>query len=210
MGVSSTTAPSNLFRKLSSVFLINSSAFAVAGATKQTEILTMNTGLPVLFVPDFVALSNRKQIRDKLLGGEDVSMELEFNGVTLDDEEMRCLKLVRPILEKIGGIGPKYPWLAAEDHSGNIKFQGANESRVVRNGHHVGKAVALKVWQRASKFWAGQGKAPASHEERTDGYGYANKTVSYNQNGVTIGCQTISRSEVEFIARHYDWEPVLA
>ena len=195
---------SSLFKKLSNVFLINSTAFAGVSPTKQTEVLTGSEGLPVLFVPDFANLSNRKNIRDKLLAGVDVSMELEFNGVSLSEEELRCLSLVRPILEKIGGIGPKYPWLPAAEFA-NIKI-GAN--KIERSGHTIGKATAKKLWERASSYWAGS-KKPVSIGVPTDGYSYNNRTAEFYSDRVVIGCQTITRAEVEYIARTCEWDPVI-
>lgn len=105
--------PSNLFRKLSAVLLINSSEFAKATPKIQTSVLVENAGLPVEFVTDFFDLSSKRAIRDKLLAGKDVSRELEFNEVTLDAEELRALDLIKPVLEKIEAIGPVW-WQQAE------------------------------------------------------------------------------------------------
>jgi hypothetical protein len=207
--VSKVTAdkPSNLFRRLSTVLLVNSSAFAAASPTMQTGVLTENSGLPVLFVASFSELSNRKLIRDKLLRGDDVSRELEFNGIELSDEERRVLALVTPILEKIGAIGPKYPWLPEKDFSHEILFvKHGGSDRIKRSGNYIGKSTASRIWNKAAPFWAGMTAKPARHDVPTNGASYNNRDVNYNDDGVVIGCQTVARAEVEFIARHYGWE----
>lgn len=209
--VSKVTAdkPSNLFRRLSAVLLINTAEFAKAAPTTQTKTIAAADGLPVEFVADFLDLGNKRIIRDKLLSGKDVSRELEFNGVKLDAEELQALDLIKPVLAKIEAIGPSYPWLPVVDHSATIKFTGTDKRTINRNGHTLSRSVAEMIWKKASRFWSGGGR-PASYDVRTDGYGYANKTASFTATHVSIGCQTIERSEVEFIARHYGFEPVVA
>jgi hypothetical protein len=96
--------------------------------------------------------------------------------------------------------------LPTKDFSSTIE---CGKDRIKRSGHFVGKAVAKRIWEKASKFWSG-GPAPASNDVATDGYGYGNRRASYSREAVTIGCQTISRAEVEYIARFYSFEPVVA
>jgi hypothetical protein len=98
--------PSNLFRRLSAVLLINTAEFSKASPTTQTKTIASADGLPVEFVADFFDLGNKRIIRDKLLSGKDVSRELEFNGVKLDAEELKALDPIKPVLAKIEAIGP--------------------------------------------------------------------------------------------------------
>jgi hypothetical protein len=205
--VSKSTAekPSNLFRRLSAVLLVNTAEFTKATPATQTKTIAAAEGLPVEFVTDFLDLGNKRLIRDKLLSGRNVGRELEFNDVTLSDDELKALELIKPILAKIEGIGPSYPWLPVKDFKGTIE---CTKDRVKRNGHTVGKAVAKRIWDKASKFWSG-GPMPSSNEVATDGHGWGNRTASYSKDAVTIGCQTIPRVEVEYIARCYNFEPIV-
>jgi hypothetical protein len=209
-----TQKPSDLFRNLSEGLLVNSAEFAKITPTAQTKLLTENAGTAVMFVANFLDLSNRKLIRDKLLAGKDVSRELEFNGVVITDEERRVLNLITPILAKIEGIGPVYPWLPSADiekASAVLTFKKeAGTERIYRsNGNYVSMATASLIWRKASKFWSG-GKKPASNEVRANGSYYSNHACSYKDGGVSIGCQNITRAEVEAVARHYGWEPEVA
>lgn len=194
-------------RKLSSVFLISTAGFAMLASKAQTAIMARAEGLPVEFVPNFLELGNRKSLRDKLLAGQDVSRELEFNNIVLDAEEQRMITLIKPILEKVGAPVSAYPWLPEEDHSKNITF-GTNYSTpiVQRNNHYISVRTAKGIWERASAFWAG-GPSPTGRKVCTDGSYSANRTASISMTSVTIGCQTISRSEIEYIARKKKWEP---
>jgi hypothetical protein len=195
--------PSNLFRKLTAVLLVNSSEFAGKAASTQTATLKEAGGLPIEFVPNFTDLSNRKVIREKLLSGKDISRELEFNNVILTDEEFKAIALVKPVLAKIESIGPSYPWLAAVEPSG-ISFDNAKK-KIRRNGHDLAQTTALRIWNKASAYWAG-GEKPTSHYTSSNYYSNG-REVRYGTDSVSIGCQTIPRAEVEYIARTMGWEP---
>lgn len=193
---------SKLFRKLSNVLLINSLLFSKASATEQTQILAESSGVPVLFVSNFSEISDRRKIRDRLLAGEDVSMELEFNGIELSDEDRRVLSLVGPVLAKIGTIKPSYPW-KPEKPVPSI-YQLSSDSIQNTNGYRISVPAAKKVWDKASKFWAAESKA--CPQFMVDTY-HNSRSVAITPGGVAIGCQNINRSTVEALARHYGWEP---
>jgi hypothetical protein len=202
--VTKTEKPSNLFRALSSVFLINSASFAKLAASTQTSTLGKAGEKPIKFVTDFVGLSNKKTIREALLDGKDVSMELEFNGVSLDESELATLKAVGPVLKKISGIGPSYPWLP-EITDCSLQF---TENSIKKGGNSLAKSTAKAIWNKASKYWSG-GTKPTSHMHGGDYYRRGNE-VRYTPEGVLVGCQRATRGEVEAMARHYGWEPVVA
>jgi hypothetical protein len=195
-------------RKLSSVFLISSRAFAAASPTQQTEVLTQTGGLPVVFVPSFHELQNSAAIRDKLLKGEDVSLELEFNEIVVNEEELRGLRLVSSLLEKLAKIGPNYPWLAPVDHSKTISF---HPGVISRNGYNITEEAALSVWKKASKIWgnlaANRKRVLADNAESMNTGQHGNRWVTVTKSQVVVGCQTLKRSEIEFVAAHYNWKP---
>jgi hypothetical protein len=193
---------SPLIRLLSTVCLISSSAFAKLSAATQTKTLGEANGLPIEFVPDFVALSNRHAIRDALLAGKDVSRELEFNEIVLDETELTALKSIMPILTKINGIGPVYPWLPSSQFDGDC-----GTVHITRNGYKITVARAKAIWLKASKFWSG-GKRPSEHY--TDAHTSSYNKTTYYADYVKIGCQSVPRTDLEALARHYNWDPVVA
>jgi hypothetical protein len=197
--------PSNLFRVLpvAGIFLVNSTEFAKQAATSQTKLLA-STAHAVRFVTNFADLSNRRLIRDALLSGKNVSLELEFNGLELSEDEVAALKAVSPVLKKIDAIGPVYPWLPAQNFP-EIIF---NAGGVIRNGYSITETVAKAIWRRTSRYWGGGNKPGDTYQ--TSGIGGYSKTIQYRSDSISIGCQTISRAEVEFIARYYGWDPVVS
>lgn len=94
----------NILRILSTGAVISSATFAKQTPVKQTEILALVSGKPVAFVDSFTKLSNTKKLAERLLAGEDVSMELEFNSITLSDDEKDGLTKVRPLLERLRAL----------------------------------------------------------------------------------------------------------
>lgn len=64
--------------------------------------------------------------------------------------------------------------------------------------------LAKKIWVKASKYWSKVIKSAGdTYENIGNGHGW--NYVRYYDDRVTIGCQTVTRNELEFIARHYDW-----
>jgi hypothetical protein len=190
-----------VYRRLSDVLLVSSAKFATESPVGQTAILTRAEGLPILFVPNFTELSNKRRLRERLLAGEDVKMELEFNGLELTDEDRRALDAVRPVLERIVGLATAYPWLPAAVCSGFTFTQ----THIRRNDYKLHVTMAKKIWGKASKYWTG-GPQPDSHRKDSQ---WNSKDVYYRSDHITIGCQNIPRVEVEFVARHYGWEPTV-
>lgn len=196
-----------IFRLLSSVLLISSEQFARQPTTKQTSIIAQATAdQPVKFVANFADLTNIKRVRDRLLDGKNVDLELEFNGIAFTEDERRAMTAFLPVLAKLNAVVPAYPWLnVAEEFS---CFELAENGRKVRrNGHSLGLKTAKAIWDKASRYWAG-GKQPASHyigaSWNSDGH-----RVEIRADEIRIGCQHIPRAEVEYLARWQNWEPVI-
>jgi hypothetical protein len=193
---------------LTNQYLIASDAFGKLIPAKQTEILAGANGKPVVFVNNFAELKNKKKLTTRLLAGEDVAMELEFNGIVLTEVEQAALEAVKPVLERIGAIGPNYPWVEpTETEIATIKtILHYREGSVTRAGYTITVKQAKNIWNRASAIWSGARQAvKSSHTISVDGY---TRTTTYTERHVTLGCQTINRYEVEAIAQHYGWEPV--
>ena len=160
---------------------------------------------PVKFVSNFAQIRDIKKLRDNLLAGKDVELELEFNGIVLDEADRATLRAFMPILAKIGAHVPAYPWLNFSEEFNHITLAN-NGKKISRNGHSIGLKAAKAMWDKASKYWAGLSKKPGQY---TVGSNYYNSgySVAITDTTIAIGCQTIPRAEVEYIARWQNWEP---
>jgi hypothetical protein len=204
--VTGASASNDIFRKLGSVFLVSSVGFTKASPTQQTATMSQTGGLPVVFVESFYELQNSNKIREKLLNGDDVSIELEFNNIELSDEDRRALLLVKPVLEKICKIGPAYPWLPPILIPADITV---SEHSIGRGGYTVQLSLAEKLWKKASKAWAKDGTFRAPGEDyiaTSSGHRYAH----ISKGGISVGCQSLKRAEFEAIARQLNWAPEIA
>lgn len=202
-----TNPDDKIFRLLSAVLLISSDQFARQSVTKQTSIIALATPTqPVRFVPDFLDLMNIKRLRDRMLDGKDVEHELEFNGIEFTAEERAAMQAFLPVLTKLNAKVPAYPWLNPAEEFACFELT-SNGRKIRRNGHAIGVKTAMSVWERASKYWTG-GKKPQSYHIGSNYYSRGHNVV-ITETQVSIGCQTIPRAEVEYLARWQNWKPVL-
>lgn len=204
-----TSNTDKIYRELSNCLLISADQFARQTPSKQSSIVLRANGKPVKFVANFLELANLRKLRDNLLLGKDVSIELEFNKIDLTSEDFSVIDAFRPVLAKIMATVPTYPWLPEETFP-NISVQrkpNGEPKRIQRNNHDIGIETAKNIWNKASAFWAG-GAKPNNHQVMKSYYGSGHR-VGYSENSVSVGCQTITRAEVEHIARLMNWEPHL-
>lgn len=196
---------------LSMCLLVSREAFGKETAAKQTEILTRSSGKPIVFVNNFSCLKDKKKLTERLLNGDDVTMELEFNEIELSDDEKKALAAVKPVLERLRGPVSDYNWTIeasdAEDFliDRNWRLFGTDTNIGNPAGYRLGKPTCKKVWNFASRFWYDGTTAVVGEIRTSDGYNRATPTVSSRE--VTIGCQRISRKEVEAVAHYYGFEP---
>lgn len=192
---------------LSNACLIHSGLFAKMSPVEQTALLATTNGKPVVFYPTFAVLADKKLLVNKLLAGEDVSAELEYNKIDLSPTELAAFEAVRPILERIQGLpNVNYPWLPIPpEPEFRLVYR---ETTVTRKHYTIRVATAKKVWADASAYWATMDDTTMSrHSGNMNAAGYRNVELVINHNSVGIGCQTINRADVEMIARHYCWAP---
>lgn len=198
-----------VIRVLTACAVISSAAFAKLNPVEQTATMTSAGGKPLVFVKDFVALGDRKALVQKLLAGTDVSMELEFNGIELSPDEAKAVKLVQPVLERIGFKGPgQYEWVTpTAEESRTISRIVLEDNRVYRSrgGYSMTKAGFKKLWEKASKSWA-TGEKFRPYEGSFNGY--SRRAYMLEGGAVEVGCQTLTRAEIEHVARHYGFDPV--
>lgn len=204
-----TTDKLNASKMLSTCLLVSSKLFAKKSATQQTETLASAAGKPIIFVDTFTSLRDKKKLVERLLKGEDVSMELEFNEIELSDDDKMVLDAVRPILERItASYDSGYEWSFTGDAKAYLRKAGwiVDESSVMNpNGYNITKMQSERVWNLASGYWAG-GERPESRDMTIGGSG-TSRRVSINPKSVAIGCQRISKETVEAVALHFGFEP---
>lgn len=194
---------------LSTSLLVSSSLFAKLTPAQQTEILVSAAGKPIIFVASFAELRNKRNIVSKLVNGEDVTTELEFNEIALSDKEKVTLAAIRPILDRIRGASGKYPWIVRtapnEAKCKTMRFEKEYSREAIhRDGYTMSDKQAKRIWDAASAFWGGIVESPEVFSGRYDGYA---RTVTIYRDYISVGCQTVNRYEVEYIAEHYGWEP---
>lgn len=198
-----------IVRVLSTGTIISSALFSRLPATKQTEILAVAQAAkkPFVFVDSFSALSNTRKLAERLLAGETVTMELEFNNITLSDDERKGLELVRPLLERLNAMKPAgYEWLPQEqiDAAAKSEFYELNtyRSEVYDKGgnNSLEKRQCERIWKLVAPWYMG-GDKPKSFTLRIH---YSNRTVTFNDDqSIKIGCQTISRAGAEAVAKRF-------
>jgi hypothetical protein len=201
---------SNVSKLLSTGLLVSSTDFAKLTPAKQTEVLASAAGKPIVFVDSFVALRNKRNLVARLVNGEDVTTELEFNELTLTDEEKAVLVALRPILERIRGAAGKYPWIVRTEGQENscksqISFTTQYGRNIIRRGgYSMTEKQAKRIWEVASALWCGAKTTPERVTGEYEGY---RKAVVFKDTYIEVGCQNINRHEVEYIAEHFGWEP---
>lgn len=200
---------SNVFKVLTSVLLIDSTQFKTLAPTAQTNILRqIPAGGEVKFVYSFTALRNRRALVDELIKGKDVSMRLEFLELELTEEEKQILQRVQPIITRIlgaqtGDSNPDYKWLPdSPSAAASLRMTG---NLIKKGDDSIGVKTAEKVWKKASQLWGGLVTSQKDMSVYAGGW-YSRDVVFYNDS-IKIGCQSITRAQVEAVARNYGWEP---
>ena len=191
---------------LSTAFAVSSEAFAGLTPVKQTELLNSAGGLPIRFFPNFSDLRSKKLIIEKIMRGEDVSLALEFNSIDLTDEEKLAVENIKPLIEKLGLMAKEYEW-APETTPSNI---GCNDDHVWKENNQITLRAAKAVWDKATLFWTG-GPQPARHRVdstvRGRNWDRSQHQATYSPAGVAIGCQRITKAQLEWVARRKNWQP---
>ena len=192
---------------LSNSCLIHSGLFAKMSPVEQTALLATTNGKPVVFYPTFAVLADKKLLVNKLLAGTDVSVELEYNKITLSPTELAAFEAVRPILERIQGLpNANYPWLPIPPGPEyRIDYR---ETTLTRKSYTIRVSTAKKVWEEASNYWMKMSDTELPKRiAPVNVSGYRGIGILIDRNTIKIGCQTIKRADVEMIARHYGWAP---
>lgn len=189
-----------IIRILSAGAVISSDTFAKASPAEQTAVMARTIGKPVTFVENFDKLTDTKMLAQRLLRGDDVEMELEFNGIGLSNEERAAITAVRPILEKLQalmpvGYAPKVELGSNEYREilGTMAFY-SNEFKSPR-GYWITKSSLKRMWALLKPWYSGGEKPVVTRRMGIGGYTYVPK---FSDNGtVTFGCQSMTRKQIE-------------
>lgn len=214
--------PSNVIRLLSTVAVINNAAFDNLTLVKRTEALSKANGKPVLFVPSFGDLSNPTRLIDSVIAGkEDALMRLEFNGIEMTAEESETVRKFTAFVDRVrnslGELGYKYLEEGDQTFEKNFSMDG---NRIIAknptgNTSKAGmtRASANRLWKFASYFWH-NGEHLKDLPKRISGISGAWMDSSMHKLTITekevrIGCTTVTRLQVELVAKKFEWEPTI-
>lgn len=170
----------------------------------------MQVGGNIEFRPDLAFLTNFKAIKEKIVKGEDVSLELAFNGVSLPDTfhaaQAAYHAALTPVIAVLDALTPAYPFVdKPRTHRADVTYA---DTSITSGGYMVYTEDLKEVWERASKFWFALASEPSKRGPRQI-YKRFRGNGSYHygvgKTAVNIGCQTITRYDLEQAALHYGW-----
>ena len=190
----------NVVRVLKTGAVISSAAFGALPPAKQTEVLAEVQGQSLSFVPNFASLTNPHLISSKILAGEDVTTELEFNQIDLSQDELRGLSLVRPLLDKIRSKVASSLFISTSKEAAEARASTKIAKTTVSfRGVTFTMAGAVSMWKRVVLLTQ-TGTVPASWQVRVNG-SYYPKTARIDKEGnVTINGHKITRAQLEYFA----------
>ncbi len=193
------------FKVVGDKMLVDTNTFSKLSLKERNLVMKQGVGKVVVFVDTFMSFYSSEAILNRMAQGKDITLDLNFHGITITDEEKSVIRGISNLMRRIKEeIKVNYPWetLTESDHR-RIKDIKLNKTNIRRGEYSIGNKLAEKVWNRASRYWAGYTQNPPSF--RSPVSGYYNKEIMVEQNSVKIGCQTITRAEVEYVARERGW-----
>jgi hypothetical protein len=203
----------NVIRILTTGTVISSAAFGKLPATQQTAVLAeaMSVDKPFVFVDNFRQLADLKRLAQRLIDGEDVEMELDFNKIELEDDERTGLKMVRPLFARLKEMKPTisgYEWSSDSEikDAGNrgtyfYNMTGYKDRQYDPTGNYsLTKAVIKKIWDAWVIFYT-TGEQTMT-EIQVPSYGKAAITMD-TEKGVSIGCKTFPKAALDAVAKHF-------
>jgi len=200
--------------------VLDDRAFGALSIADKTKVMT-ELKPPFLYVETFSSLSNMRVLKQKLLNGEDCSLELVYNGLEAPSDLSRVRKLyldtVTPVLAAIDALTPTYPFAVPSDYRETTVENGY----AVRGSYKIKLSTLKTIWVRASDRWAkhwsdsnvntnGKRKCWATIENtyvsgNDIAPGQSPRYVEYGANAICIGCQSIYRYELEQFALSQGW-----
>lgn len=169
-----------------------------------------SAGTRVVMVDNINQFFRSKTLIDKLENGEpDWDMIAEHLGVRIGPEEVAALNkavaIRQGIRDAVKALKGPYPFVDVPEGYDLNKRYYMTDARVQNKetNYQLSKNTAERVWKMASAVWAGVEGTPKAMTAKID---YSTRTITTEPNLVRVGCQNISRLDVEQIAQHYGWD----
>lgn len=202
--------------------VLDDRAFGALSVADKTKVMT-ELKPPFLYVETFSSWSNMRVLKQKLLNGEDCSLELVYNGLEAPSDLSRVRKLyldtVAPVLAAIDALKPSYPFAEPCEVPEETTVQ---DAFAVRGSHTIRLTTLKALWKKVSPRWAkywsdgyldvnGKRKrwTPMESLYTVGGEiapGQPSRYIEFCSKGASIGCQTISRYELEQFALSQKWD----
>jgi hypothetical protein len=180
---------------------------------KMTEFMAeiSVSGKPIRFVdsiPYFFSTKNVLACVDEV-DVESLKLIAEHREMVITDEEyelMSRMKVLKAsLIARIETSKMDYPFAKVPDGwsvETSLHISKTTVNRV-RNDYTITIKTLEKIWNMASKQWAGDETATARMNINASGY---SRTAVVGKNKIDIGCQRIERFEIEQVAVHFGWE----
>lgn len=186
---------------LNDTLVIDEATFNKLDGTTRGTILAANPAKSYDFRPNFADLTNMRSVRTKLLSGKDVSLELKFNGIEIEPDILtQYLTALTSITATLAGHVPKYNFAENPENNTRLKH---SPSRISNSQHTCGIKTAQAIWKKASAYWLDPSQPAPSHSSSFGGY---DRTAIIKPTEIVIGCQTITRWQLEQLAVELQWE----
>lgn len=186
--------------------VLNETAFNALAAPVRSAILVANPAKNYDFRKDFSEITNVRVVLSRLKAGADVSAELAFHEVELPKDFAETAAKYRDLIKKVetalDALKPAYPFVE-DDGAPDLTATGTNNRYISNGSYRCPQGVAKKLWARAAAYWADYTLRPGPAYTDISG---CSRHVVYHENHIEIGCQTISRSQIERLALKLNWD----
>lgn len=184
--------------------VLNETAFNALAAPIRSAILVTNPAKNYDFRKDFSEITNVHTVLSRLKAGADVSVELAFHEVELPKDFAETAAKYHDLIKKVetalDALKPAYPFVE-HDCTPDLEVTGA---RISNGDYKCPIVTARRIWLVAAPYWAGLTKIkPAARYTSING---SQRDVVFYEDRIAIGCQRISRSQVERLALELNWD----
>lgn len=187
--------------------VIDETAFNALSAQIRSAILVANPAKNYDFRKDLSEITNGRKVLERLKAGEDVSLELAFHEIKLprnfEEISQKYRAAVEQIEQSLLAVMPVYPFAENKGES-VLKLTGTQNQWVTNGNYKCSIFMAKRLWRLVARFWAGKVDLPPETRWETIGGHY--RAVKFSENAVNIGCQTITRWQVEQLALELGWD----
>ena len=186
--------------------VLNETAFNALAAEVRSAILVTNPAKNYDFRKDFSVILNVRSVLSRLKAGADVSAELAFHEVELPKDfaetSAKYHELIKKVETALDALKPSYPFVE-DDGTPDLTLFGAQNRYISNGSYKCPVGTAKKLWGRAAAYWADYTLKPSSAYSDICGY---SRHIVYREKQIEIGCQTISRSQIERLALQLNWD----